>query len=198
MEKLGPQEVRNACILALKEAGFTQFRKDNVDRDLGNGFRCWVGLNSAKSGDVVEVNPFVGVHVVPIEKLWTSLKRGRYPGKYDRGVATVAVHMGQLKPDERVFRFDRRTDLISESRRLARLYTDVGVPFAQSIATYADLLPVLQRQVETLGAYPERVACCLMLMDRKDEALTFAQEFASRYQEYFEGFATPFIERFAH
>jgi hypothetical protein len=182
----------------LKEAGFTEYRRNAVDHDLENGFRCWVGLNCGQSRNSVQINPFVGVHSVPIEKLWTGLKAGKYPGKCSRGVATVARHMGELQPDEAVFRFDQRTDLIAESRRLAMSYCSVGLPFARSIATYSALLPMLQQRVETLGAYPERLASCLILLGRQEEVLAFVHDFAARHHDYFEGFAAPFIERISH
>ena len=192
------QLVLKHCHDALEAAGFTRFRTEGVDWPFENGFHCWVGLNSAVEPVYVEINPFVGVHVVPIEKLWTSMKISKYPGKYSRGYATYAVHMGELAPKERAFRFTRQTDVEAEAARLARLYVAVGLPYAQSMASYELLLPLLQSRILRLGAYPERVASCLYLMDRKDEARAFVEEFVKQQPDYFEGFAVPFLKSLTH
>lgn len=181
------------CYDALQEAGFTRFRKEGVDWPLHDGFHVWVGLNSAVEKAFVEINPFVGVHVVPIDKLWTGLDTGKYRVKYCRQVSTYGRHMGLLAPKERVFRITRQMDLDAEAARLARLYVEVGVPFAQSIASYDRLLPLLQERLPRLGAYPERVAACLYLMGRKDEARRFTEEFLQKKRDYFEGFAESFL-----
>ena len=186
------------CYEALAAAGFTHYRKEDVDWPLGNGFHCWVGLNTGLEKEYVRINPFVGVHVVPIEKLWTSLKTGKYPGKYNRGYATYAVHMGELAPHEPVFEFTRQTDIEVEAARLARLYVNVGLPYAQSIASYEQLLPLLQSRIPMLGGYPESTAACLYLMDRKDEARAFVEDFLKDHRDYFEGFAVPFLKLLTH
>lgn len=122
------------------------------------------------------------------------MKTGRYPGKYDRGVATYGLHLGELAPKERIFRFTRHTDIAAEADRLARLYLDAGLPYALSIGAYAQLLPLLRSRVPMLGAYPERVASCLYLMGQKEEACAFVDEFLQDHRDYFEGFAVPFME----
>lgn len=187
------------CCDALETAGFTRFRKENVDWPLEVGFNCWVGLNNNLEEEYFQINPFVGIHVVSIEKLWTSFKSsGKYPAKYDRGHATYALHMGELAPEERAFRFTRQTDVEREAKRLAHLYATVGLSYARSIATYERLLPLLQERVPMLGAYPEQVAACLYLMDRKEEARTFVEDFLKTHRDYFEGFAVPFLKRLTH
>jgi hypothetical protein len=188
------QRVRLRCYDALEAEGFTRFRKEAVDWPLEDGFHCWVGLNTASHRDHVEINPFIGVHVVPIEKIWTQLKMGKYPGKYDRGSATYARHMGQLAPNENAFHFTRQTDIGVEAARLARLYSTVGLAYARTLGSYEALLPLLQERCEMLGAYPERIASCLYLMGRKKAARDFVKEVLAQHQEYFEGFAVPFME----
>lgn len=192
------QVVWQHCYDALAEVGFTRFRKEGVDWPFGNGFHCWVGLNTAIEKEYVEINPFVGVHVPAIEKLWTGLDRGKYAVKYSRTHATYAVHMGELAPKERAFRFSRQTDVAAEAARLARLYVSIGLPYAESMADYERLLPLLQGRIPRLGAYPERVASCLYLMDRKDEARAFVEDFVKQRPDYFEGFAVPFLKLLTH
>jgi len=191
------QVVRQHCYDALTEAGFSRFRKEGVDWPFENGFHCWVGINTAMEKDYIEINPFVGVHVVQIEKL-TAIKAGQHPRKYNRGIATYAVHMGELAPKERAFRFSRQTDVATEAARLARLYVSVGLPYARSIANYESLLPLLRSRIPQLGGYPESTAACLYLMDRKDEARVFVEEFVKQQPDYFRGFATPFLKLLTH
>lgn len=192
------QVVRRHCYDALEAAGYTRFRKEGVDWPLGNGFHGWVGLNTAIEPQYIEINPFVGVHVVPIEKLWFPLKASKPPRKYERRVATYAVHMGELVPKERSFRFTRQTDVAAEAARLAQLYVRVGLPYAESMASYDRLLPLLQDRVTQLGGYPERVASCLYLMGRTDEARAFVEDFVQQQPDYFSGFAMPFLKLLSH
>jgi hypothetical protein len=192
------QAVLMACYDAISAAGFTRFRKKGVDWAFDGDFHCWVGLNSALESEHVDINPFVGVHVVPIEKLWTAVKVGKYPGKYSRAAATYARHMGELTPDEPMFRFTPHTDVDTEAGRLARLYSSAGLTYARSIAKYELLLPLLQGRVEMRGAYPEKVASCLYLMGRKKEAEDFVRQYLAKNQGYFEGFAVPFLKVLDH
>lgn len=189
------QHVRVKCYEALAVVGFTRYRKEDVDWPLDKNFHGWVGLNTGLYDEYVEINPFVGIHSVAIDKLWTSLKVGAYPSKYNRGVATYALHIGELAPKVPVFEFTRETNIDEEAARLAQLYVDVGLPYAKSIASYDSLLPLLQERIPMLGAYPERVASCLYLMGRKEEAQTFTEDFLTKKPDYFEGFAVPFLKK---
>ncbi len=185
--------VRLKCYDALEREGFARFAKEGVDWPLSDGFHCWVGLNSGLYPDRVEINPFVGVHVVPIAKL--RVLEGR---KYDRRIATYAIHMGELPGarDEQAFAFTTtQSDIFiaSESQRLAHLYATVGFNYAQSIASYEALLPLLKGRLHLLGGYPENVACCLFLMGRVGEAYAFAQDFLAQEPGYFRSFAIPFL-----
>lgn len=188
------------CYDALERVGFTRFRKYDVDWPIHDGFHAWVGLGATLDSGRVDILPSVGVHVVPIERLWTSLKTGRWPGKYDRGHATYSVNMGTVEAvaDERAFAFGPQQSegfIASECDRLARLYATGGLDYARSIASYEALLPLFRKQINWLGAFPERYASCLYLMDRKAEARAFVEEFLAKKREYFEGFAIPFLNR---
>jgi hypothetical protein len=187
--------VRLECYNALEQTGFTRFAKEGVDRPLSDGFNCWVGLNSGVYSDLVEINPFVGLHVVPLEKLAASIK-GR---KYDRRIATYAVPMGELEMarEEQAFAFTSEQSasfIASEAQRLARLYETAGVDFAASIASYEKLLPLLKERLDMLGGYPESVACCLYLMGKEGEAAAFVRDFAVKEPSYFSGFAASFLK----
>ena len=183
------------CLDALEAEGFTRYRKGDVDWPIENGFHCWVGLSVGLYPDRVKLLPNVGIHVVPIMRLYTSLE-GR---KYDRGVATYAANMGQLEAiaDQRAFAFAPQQSaefVSSECKRLARLYATAGLDFARSLASYEALLPRLQGLVPTLGGHPEQVASCLYMMGRKGEARAFVEDFLAKERDYFQSFATPFLK----
>jgi hypothetical protein len=180
---------------AMEAEGFTRYRKQDVDWPIHDGFHCWVGLNTAVQPDRVKVIPLVGLHVVSIMRLYTTLE-GR---KYDRGVATYAVNMGELEAaaDERAFAFAPQQSqefITSEAKRLAKLYAGPGREFARSIASYEALLPRLRERVPMLGGYPERVASCLYLMGRKEEVRASVESFLAEEADYFRGFAVPFLK----
>lgn len=183
-----------SCYEALASVGFVRYRKEAVDFPVADGFHAWVGLNNTLESDHVEISPFVGIHVVPIMSFYTRLEQR----KYDRGIATYAVHMGDLAPNELAFKFSVETDVQAEAARLARLYLSVGVPYAESIASYERLLPLLQERVPMLGGYPERVASCLYLMGRLDDARHFVETFLASHEEYFRNFAVPFLKLTVH
>src|ERR1039457_6694841 len=89
-----------------------------VDWPFEGGFHCWVGLDTVLKKDHLAINPFVGVHVVPIMKFYTALECRRY----SRTVSTYALDMGKLKSYGPVFRFTRHSDVDAVVARLVRLY----------------------------------------------------------------------------
>jgi hypothetical protein len=187
------------CYDALEAVGYSRHRKAEVDWPLAGGFHGWVGLNTGLHKDRLNINPFVGIHSMPIHKLWYRLAGQSYPGRYGR-TATYALHMGELDgaKDEPAFAFSPVQSegfIDSEIERLAALYATVGMDYARSIASYDALLPLFAEMLGRLGGYPEKYACCLYLMGRKAEAQTYIKEFTSpALPDYFEGFAEPFLK----
>jgi hypothetical protein len=186
------------CYNALEAAGFTRYRKTEVDWPFIDGFHGWVGLNNALYSDRFCIEPFVGVHSVCIHKLWYELEGNSYPSRYGR-TATYAIHMGELDgvKDEIAFVFGPQQSegfIDSEVARLAKLYATFGMDYARSIASYDVLLPLFEEELDTLGGYPERYASCLYLMGRKDEARAYVDSFTCpSLPDYFKGFAKPFL-----
>ncbi|MBC2653213.1 hypothetical protein [Novosphingobium aerophilum] len=190
--------VVDRCLAALVSAGFKRLRKNSVYWPIRDGFYCWVGLNQGLYSNYLYIEPFVGVHVEPIARLYSKLDKGKYAIKYDRGVATYSVHLGELSgaSDEPKFLFEPQHSekfINDEAGRLAQLYIKFGLPFAESIASYEALLPMLQERLPMLNGYPQRVASCLYLMGRIDAAREFVEGFLSENREVFEGFAIPFL-----
>lgn len=182
--------VKQKCYAKLAIAGFIRYRKDEVDFPLDNVFHTWAGLSTGLYDECVRVNPMVGLHVVPIMKLFAKIL-GR---KYSRSDVTYSIPMGELVPRTRGFAFTLTTNVEEEAARLAQLYIDVGVPYARTIASYDVLLPLLESQVSLLGGYPEKVACCLFLMGRYGKAREFVEEFLERDEDYTRRFLFPFLE----
>ncbi len=185
--------VRLRCYDALQREGFARYRKEAVDWPLNSDFHFWLGLNTGLMPGYVEINPFVGVHAVPIAKLVASVTKGDRRSKYHRDYATYAVHIGEIAPHARVVRFTPEGDIDAVATRLAKLILVAGLPYARSIGSYEKLLPLLEARVEVLGGYPERVACCLYLMGRRSEAHGFTTDFLAKEPAYFSGFAVPFL-----
>ncbi|WP_228242468.1 hypothetical protein [Porphyrobacter sp. GA68] len=141
----------------------------------------------------MEINPFVGVHVGSIAKM-----RMLEGVKYDRGIATYAIAMGELlnARNEPAFVFTpEQSDecFDSEAERLANLYVGYGLTYARSIASYKALVPLLEGRIEMLGGYPEKLACCLYLMGEVSRARVFVETFLAKEPDYFEEFAVPFL-----
>lgn len=196
--KLYRQKIEQECLGALVDLGFSKIGKSCVEMPTEKGFSCWVGLNQGAYANRLCIEPFVGVHVEPIARLYANIDQGKYRVRYNRCVATYAVHIGEL-PDasgQRAFMFTPEQSLEfqrSEIKRLAALYSTVGLSFARSISSFEALLPLLKERVSMLGGYPQRFACCLYLLGREDEARLFVEEFLTNNWDAFEGFAIPFL-----
>ncbi len=76
---------------------------------------------------------------------------------------------------------------------MAKLCSSVGLPYCKAIATLPALLPLFQTRCERLGAYPERVATTLVLMERRDDAIAFVNYFRTKNEAYFGQFADAFL-----
>jgi hypothetical protein len=113
--------------------------------------------------------------------------------KYNRAVATYAVHLGEVAPNVPIFRFFPCDKIEDEAARLSLLYETIGLPFSKSISNFIKLVPLLEKRVTMLGGYPERLAVCLYLMGRKNDAAEFVEIFRRKEPTYFEKFAVAFL-----
>ena len=193
------KRIQLECYGALERHGFSRFRSMGVDYPIHEGFHCWVGLNAALFPDRVEMAPNVGLHVPPIERMICALDKGAYARKYDRGVATYSLNIGELDSirDERAFAFSpEQSDafISAECERLASIYEFHGLKYARSIASFQSLAPLLEEQVGSLGGNPERFAVCLYMLGRKVEAEDFLDAFPEDLKPYIEGFSIPFVK----
>lgn len=152
------------------------------------GFHGWVGLNTALYSDYVEINPFVGIHSIEIERLWTSLKGSIKKTRYDRAVSTYAVHFSAILPQINSFKFYSASDITVKAEELAKLYAIDGIEFSKSLSSYEVLRDRLYERVPLLGAYPERYACCLLLLEQKAQASEFVASFVKKNPNYFPNF----------
>lgn len=190
--------VEAACEAALIGVGFKRPRQGCIVYEINADFFGWIGLNRGMHAGFVRINPFVGIHCIPLMRLYTELE-GR---KYQKGaVATFAVHLGELSPSVAAFEFHQESDIETESRRLAEVVLEVGLPFMRAHASYDAILPILEERVPTLGGYPERVASALYLTGDIERARRFVSDRRAEYatkdaavRASFDTFALPFLK----
>lgn len=162
-------EVELACNLALASSGFYFPRRSTRLFPIAADTYGWVGLNRYKVGDTWWINPFIGLHCVPIMRLWYELDTYRKP-KYLLGqTATAALHLGELAPDIDGFHFEQGHPPEDEARRLADAVVAFGMPWMRENANLEALLGLFREKEEMLGGYPERIAVVLFLLGRFNE-----------------------------
>lgn len=195
-------EVKDSCEAALVRHGFRPIRRHEVALDISRDFLGWIGLNVGNHQSIVRINPFVGVHCIPLMRLVADVSGE----KYRLGsVATFAEHLGMICPHVEVFEFSGESERNSESERLAQVMRAYGQPYMEALASYEKLLPAMQERVPMLGGYPQRVAAALYLMDRHEEAREFVLTRQAEYKseesivrDSFNQFALPFLKLLAH
>ncbi len=165
-------EVDAACDRALARHGFESRQRGYpllaIDKDTFG----WVGLNRVKEGAAILINPFVGLHSVPVMRLCSELKTYRKQ-KYKVGqVATVAIHLGELAPEVTSF-YVEHDNFDSEATRLAVTVAEYGVPWMKANANLEAMLELLREREGMLGGFPERVAVVLFLLKRYDELFNY-------------------------
>lgn len=189
------------CEAELRLRGFITPRKGTINFPINRDLVGWVGLNMGTRKEFIQVNPFIGVHVVPVMKMVA-----KFDGKpYKKGtIATLSVHLGELAPDVPTFRFSTRETATAEASRLAETIVDYAVPWFER---YTDLTVVLDELLETdwrLGGIPERVAAMMVHLNRSDEAIRYVDmkldEYNaenSSYLPWFSPFAAAFKDAIA-
>lgn len=181
MKTTFPQEVDAACDKALAAFGFHSPRRGSLLIAVDDDFYGWVGLNRSKVGDAVRMNPFIGLHCVPVMRLYYELDTYR-KRKYRLGdTATVALHLGELAPDLNVFMFEQAQALEDEADRLAQAVVEFGLPWMKSHAKLDALLVLLREKEAMLGGFPERIAVVLFLLGRFAEVSEYLD---ARLDEY--------------
>lgn len=164
------RDVEDVCETALINVGFKRMRRGTIIWEISPDFWGWVGLNRGIHGDVVRINPFVGVHAVKVMKLCAQFDGTEYiKGEY----ATYAIHLGELLANEPTFEFQDGKDTQGEAERLAQSVGGAGLQYMQSIANYEALLPLLESRMSMLGGFPERYAASLYLSGTHDSARKF-------------------------
>jgi hypothetical protein len=170
-------EIEEAVVSALTPVGFRRLPRGAIVCELASNFLGWVGLNRGNHGSMVRINPFVGVHATDVMKLVAKLDGERYvPG----ALATYAIHLGELLPDELTFEFHVGESLTDEANRLAGHIANTAVDYMKSIAGYGALLPLVEHRMPLLGGYPERYAAILHLSGRTEAAREFVSGVLAR------------------
>lgn len=193
--------VDDACECALVNLGFKRLRRGTVVWEISPSFLGWIGLNRGNHGTTLRINPFVGIHAVDVMALSEQFG-GR---KYSKGeIATYAIHIGELIPDELTYEFHVGEPVSTEADRLAKDILKAGLPYMRSIASYETLLPLIEERMPMLGGYPERHALILQLGGKSDQAREFVEGVLSEkgnLAEYshasFANFGANFLQHFS-
>ncbi len=192
--------VEDCCDKALCALGAKRPRRGTRFFEVSKDVLCWIGLNQGKHETFIRVNPFVGVHVVPLMKLESEFDGD----KYKKGdFATISVHLGELCPDVEEFVFNEGSNLEPEATRLAQAIFEFSLPYARKYAEIESILPELKSKIPSLGGYPERFAIALYLAGKLEEAKQFISDTQARYaaeesegvQTRFESFSNLFLEK---
>jgi hypothetical protein len=190
------------CEHALVKRGFRRLRKHKVALDITADWLGWLGLNTGNYSSHLLINPFVGIHCIPMMRLIAELGGERYKLGH---LATFAVHLGCLCPDEDAIIFTPDSDVREVAERLAFVVQKYGVPYMRELANFETTLKALLTRVESFGGYPQRVAVVLYLMGKPEEARVFVNERQAEYliesrdvRDIFDRFAAPFIKLLTH
>jgi hypothetical protein len=153
----------------------------------------------------VRIDPFVGLHCVPVMRLFYELDFYRKPRpKYLLGrTATIAVHLGAFAPEMNAFIFKKDEPLTSEANRLAEAVVQHGLPWMRAHASLDALLGPLREREAMLNGVPERIAIVLLLLGRFEELTAyldrkqdeFAQHFGVQVQGAWRQFAAALSDR---
>ncbi|WDD97733.1 hypothetical protein [Thalassomonas actiniarum] len=195
VDKTFVRTVEDSCDKALCALGAKRPRRGTRFFEINKDILCWIGLNQGRHDDFIRINPFIGVHVIPVMNLEAKFDGAKYKkGDY----ATFSLHLGELCPDVDAFKFYEDTDIEAETARLAQTIQKFGVPYAEQYSTIESTLPILKPLIPKLGGYPERYALSLYLSGKEDEAKQFISDCKARYKaEESEGVQSRF-EKFSN
>lgn len=190
--------VERVCIAALKKRGFESPRSRTRFIRLDINFLGWVGLNRENYTDHLQINPFIGIHCIPVMKLKAELAQDKYK---EGDLATHAMHMSTIAPDVTQFIFADDTDLEAEADRLADEIVVYALPWMKAHANYEGLITLLKPNIEMLGGYPEKFAAALYFSGQASAARNFVEERVDLFDPQYEGpyslyqkFGKPFLE----
>lgn len=186
MPKNFRDEIDLACDRALESFGFRSLRRGRPLFKINDDFYGWVGLNRSGTKDVVRIDPFVGVHCVPVMRLFHELDFHRKPRpKYLLGdTATIAIHLGELAPEVRAFIFNKEEPLMGEANRLAEAVVQYGLPWMRAHASLGELLGPLREKEALLNGVPDRIAIILFLLGRFDELSAYLDRKQDEFSQH--------------
>ena len=192
------KKVDDACEAALVEIGFKRPRRGTIYLEIKSDFLGWVGLNVGNHGDLVRINPNIGIHCKPAEKLWRDLVADR-SCPYKKGyLATYALPLGTQTPqdiDAIVFFTGASTD--REARRLSMLIGEYGTPWMIEHASYGALIPLVEERFADLPNYPQRLAAMYYLAGQTEKAVKFTHDVLDSLRKRDDGMVINQFERFA-
>ena len=190
--------VEKECTKALVREGFESPRMRTRYIQLNEEFLGWVGLNRGNYADYLQINPFIGIHCIPIMKMVKELQGAKYKiGE----TATFAIHMGEIAPNVKQYIFQDETNITEVATRLSAEIMEFALPWMTKNASFESLLPKIEQKVDMLGGNPQWYASGLFLSGQEQNAKEFVQkrtdlfdkEDHGQYSIYYR-FAEPFFE----
>lgn len=117
----------------LKAIGFKKRSGEVYTYEPTKGFLGWLGLNHARRGSAVEINPVVGVRSQELEKLLASLLGEKLHSYIP---PTISVSLGYLMPEKcyRAWLFENEDDL-QRVAELVKAIREFACPFINSSAS---------------------------------------------------------------
>ena len=195
--------IDDACENALLELGFKRPRRGTIYLEIKSGFLGWVGLNVGNHGDIVNINPNIGIHCVDVMRLKHDFVADK-ANPYKIGqISTYGLPLGTQTPrDIDAIQFHVGAPVEGEARRLSLLIGEYGVPWMLEHASYDALIPLLEKDFAHLPNYPERLAAMYYFAGDISKAISFTNEVRKQLEtegdeaglEHFNRFATPFLK----
>lgn len=201
VEKTYKRKVEDACDQAFVALGYKRPRRGAILLEIDEDFLGWVGLNEGNYTDFLRINPFIGIHCIPVMQMAKELAGEKYKTGH---IATYAIHLGELIPDVDAFEFhpvEGEAGIELEAKRLANTVHKHGELYMRKIASYGSLIPLLEERVPMFGGYPERVAAahyingnpCAARQFVLERRMNYAEDEDKTCQEHFNKFAEPFL-----
>jgi hypothetical protein len=181
----------------LLRAGFERIDSRRVCLRIDANFLGWVGLNRGTVDGHLRVNPFVGVHSIPLMRAYYMARGERY---VVGDVATFAQHLGEITPRATDFIVPDEASVAPVASDIATAITTHGVPFMRQIANYEALVTLLEPLAARFGGNPQKLALALHFQGKDAEAKALVLKTRSQLasedpvlRESFEKFAAAFL-----
>lgn len=180
--KLLLRSIRDSCTREFSSRGYAKSKHGLFHIEVTKDFFGWIGLNEGVHSDRININPFVGIHCMPIEKMLAKCKGRRYRvGE----IATFADHFGYVAPEAPgyQFRFFRNEPVEPLAKQLVEVVDDFARPAVVSQANYGSLISLLKEREARGGGVPEALAVAYYMTEGVESAQLYLDRIIEAFQE---------------